>query len=169
MKKNIFVFVSFIMFFTGCAINQPSVSSSTETSLTTTSPTTVATIPSNQQVLSWEGVWMRTGENKYTSPTINYNQSTWETLTINSPPESLILTVTFTASSGRLDYGYATVINGSKSTTSSNIIASVSGTDTRTISYNIPPGRHQIHFGYARSGSTSTGNDNVTVEVTIVQ
>jgi TolB-like protein len=154
----------------GSGQTQQTMPAQPQTQQTVQSPTpAVETSSTNQNVLSWPGTWLRVGTNTYTNPTIGHNQVTWETLTINAPPGGIRIRVRLTASSEGADYGFATVINGSRSTASSNIQDRVSGTETKTINYNIPSGRHEIHFGYSKDSSISQGNDNVTVEVTIIQ
>ena len=115
--------------------------------------------------LSWSGNWIAYNTNAYYSNSIGNGGSTWQTLTITSNAGCSI-TVTLTASSeGNYDWGYASTLDGSASTSSYQF--RVSGSSSNSQTYTIPAGTHVIRFGYVKDSTASGGNDRVTVSVTV--
>jgi TolB-like protein len=131
----------------------------------------ISEIPQSIEVgsinLSWSGPWIQSGQNKYICNNIGDGQETWETLTINAPDKGCSITVKLTASSeSDCDYGYASTVDGRKS--NSGYQFSVTGSQSRTFTYNVPSGTHNIYFGYKKDGSVFSGNDNVAIEIITV-
>ncbi|MCL2558109.1 MAG: hypothetical protein FWE09_06485, partial [Treponema sp.] len=115
--------------------------------------------------LSWSGPWSQSGENRFVSNAIGHGGETWQMLTINAPAGGR-LWVTLTASSeADFDFGIASALNGARSASEYQI--RVSGAESETLLYDLPPGSHVIHFGYAKDNSVNSRNDRVTVEVEV--
>jgi hypothetical protein len=122
--------------------------------------------------LSWSGDWIQSSDNVYYSNSIGDNDSTLQTLSIiTSTAAGCSITVTLTASSeSGCDYGYASVLDGSASTSSYQL--RVSGSSSNSYTYTVPAGAeyvgvHHLYFRYQKDGSLTSGDDRVTVSVTV--
>lgn len=110
------------------------------------------------------GDWAQSG-NTFTSNKIKASTSTWAKIIFRTYVANTVITVKITASSeASYDWGYVCGLDKAYST--SDYLARVSGTDSRTVEITVPTmGEHYFYVGYTKDGSGDNNNDNAVVNI----
>lgn len=113
------------------------------------------------------GDWAQSG-NTFTSNKIKGGTSTWAKISFRTYVANTVITVKITASSeASYDWGYVCGLDKAYST--SDYLARVSGTDSRTVEITVPTmGEHYFYVGYTKDGSGDNNNDNAVVNIVSV-
>lgn len=113
------------------------------------------------------GDWAQSG-NTFTSNKIKASTSTWAKIIFRTYVANTVITVKITASSeASYDWGYVCGLDKAYST--SDYLARVSGTDSRTVEITVPTmGEHYFYVGYTKDGSGDNNNDNAVVNIVSV-
>lgn len=113
------------------------------------------------------GDWAQSG-NTFTSNKIKASTSTWAKIIFRTYVANTVITVKITASSeARYDWGYVCGLDKAYST--SDYLARVSGTDSRTVEITVPTmGEHYFYVGYTKDRSGDNNNDNAVVNIVSV-
>ena len=113
------------------------------------------------------GDWAQSG-NTFTSNKIKGGTSTWAKISFRTYVANTVITVKITASSeARYDWGYVCGLDKAYST--SDYLARVSGTDSRTVEITVPTmGEHYFYVGYTKDRSGDNNNDNAVVNIVSV-
>lgn len=113
------------------------------------------------------GDWAQSG-NTFTSNKIKGGTSTWAKIIFRTYVANTVITVKITASSeASYDWGYVCGLDKAYST--SDYLARVSGTDSRTVEITVPTmGEHYFYVGYTKDRSGDNNNDNAVVNIVSV-
>lgn len=113
------------------------------------------------------GDWAQSG-NTFTSNKIKEGTSTWAKIIFRTYVANTVITVKITASSeASYDWGYVCGLDKAYST--SDYLARVSGTDSRTVEITVPTmGEHYFYVGYTKDRSGDNNNDNAVVNIVSV-
>lgn len=113
------------------------------------------------------GDWAQSG-NTFTSNKIKASTSTWAKIIFRTYVANTVITVKITASSeASYDWGYVCGLDKAYST--SDYLARVSGTDSRTVEITVPTmGEHYFYVGYTKDRSGDNNNDNAVVNIVSV-
>lgn len=111
--------------------------------------------------------WAQSG-NTFTSNKIKASTSTWAKIIFRTYVANTVITVKITASSeANYDWGYVCGLDKAYST--SDYLARVSGTNSRTVEITVPTmGVHYFYVGYTKDGSGDQNNDNAVVNIVSV-
>lgn len=111
--------------------------------------------------------WAQSG-NTFTSNKIKASTSTWAKIIFRTYVANTVITVKITASSeANYDWGYVCGLDKAYST--SDYLARVSGTNSRTVEITVPTmGVHYFYVGYTKDGSRDQNNDNAVVNIVSV-
>ena len=114
-----------------------------------------------------KGDWAQSG-NTFTSNKIKARTSTWAKIIFRTYVANTVITVKIIASSeANYDWGYVCGLDKAYST--SDYLARVSGTNSRTVEITVPTmGVHYFYVGYTKDGSGDNNNDNAVVNIVSV-